>query len=569
MPNTNDSHGESKIIFEDEDWLIVEPMDYDSYLYYSPDNQKLMWKDVRNGQLFCIVDKENNAGLGGGFRTYMIFKDEDNKISYYNWNGVGRPRLDFLEFFPEDIKPQVINVIGVGEIYKLLTKIAKGEQVSSRELENADDAIYDFKYTPKAPFKSRITLRFDDEDYIKLFNPSDDDMWYYNAITSRYDTYEWEDDYQATEDFKDGYFFNQFNEENLKKIRQILSIISPQSVELETDEQKTEAAEKLLDMFGNEIGNIIYEYTSESNECKTRGFNQMIKDDFCNAFYSYGIITKYCLTEYFTSVSLLLNLYDEVGDKTLTISELLFRIGSDMGIAGWGEYIYELDCVDFNQESFDSECSGYLDKIIDKLEDESQYEDIYAYGDIYKRLDSKFKINNRYHTKNGREFFYRGINVRNNRILIDVFKKDGVGGMESRSYDEQEFENFLVSPDLFETKKRNIVLEQNTGNEVFTFISNLSKTDPTIFNTKKPLMYLQNKLGEYKSKNPGVTLDMNILVKQLSTPASPFKFTTFNIQTYEPKRISTLDVNLKNIGFTLTKSNIDPMSVQGGVKLKF
>jgi len=59
------------------------------------------------------------------------------------------------------------------------------------------------------------------------------------------------------------------------------------------------------------------------------------------------------------------------------------------------------------------------------------------------------------------------------------------------------------------------------------------------------------------------------LVKQLSTPASPFKFTTFNIQTYEPKRISTLDVNLKNIGFTLTKSNIDPMSVQGGVKLKF
>jgi len=448
MPNTNDSHGESKIIFEDEDWLIVEPMDYDSYLYYSPDNQKLMWKDVRNGQLFCIVDKENNAGLGGGFRTYMIFKDEDNKISYYNWNGVGRPRLDFLEFFPEDIKPQVINVIGVGEIYKLLTKIAKGEQVSSRELENADDAIYDFKYTPKAPFKSRITLRFDDEDYIKLFNPSDDDMWYYNAITSRYDTYEWEDDYQATEDFKDGYFFNQFNEENLKKIRQILSIISPQSVELETDEQKTEAAEKLLDMFGNEIGNIIYEYTSESNECKTRGFNQMIKDDFCNAFYSYGIITKYCLTEYFTSVSLLLNLYDEVGDKTLTISELLFRIGSDMGIAGWGEYIYELDCVDFNQESFDSECSRYLDKIIDKLEDESQYEDIYAYADIYKRLDSKFKINNRYKTKSGREFFYRGINVRNNRILIDVFKKEG--GMESRSYDEQEFENFLVSPDLFE-----------------------------------------------------------------------------------------------------------------------
>jgi hypothetical protein len=265
---------------------------------------------------------------------------------------------------------------------------------------------------------------------------------------------------------------------------------------------------------------------------------------------------------------MLLALYDTMGDKTLTISELLFRIGSDMDITGWGDFIYELDCVDFDQESFDSDSSRYLDKIINKLDDESEYEDIHAYSDIYKRLDSKFKVNNRYKTKSGREFFYRGINVRNNRILIDVFKKDGVG-MESRSYDEQEFENFLVSPDLLETKKRNIVLEQNTGNEVSSFIFNLSKTDPSIFNTKKPLAYLQNKLSEYKLKNPEVTLDMNTLVKQLSTPSSPFKFTTFNIQTYEPKRISTLDVNLKNVGFTLTKSDTDLMSIQGGVKLKF
>lgn len=566
MPDTKSFHGMKNILLDNDDWLVVDPLDYDAFVYYAPEKFKGSWNQFREGDTYFVIDKNNQSN--NGLVTYTIHK-EDGKIQYYNAYGDARPKMDVLVEFPDEVKSVVDDVIGVGEMYGLLTKIANGEEVSSREVENADEVIWDFKFTPKAPFKSRITLRFDDEDYIRLFNPSDDDMWYYNAITNSYNTYEWEDDYQATQDFKEGYFFNQFNEENLKKIRQILSIISPQSVELETDEQKAEAAEKLLDMFGNEIESIIYEYTSESNECKTRGFNQMIKDDFCNAFYSYGIITKYCLTEYFTSVSLLLNLYDEVGDKTLTISELLFRIGSDMGIAGWGDYIYELDCVDFNQESFDSECSGYLDKIIDKLEDESEYEDIYAYGDIYKRLDSKFKINNRYHTKNGRDFFYRGVNPKNNRILIQVFKTDGSVGTEDRSYSEEEFNNFLVSPELFETKKRNIVLEQNTGNEVFTFISNLSKTDPTIFNTKKPLMYLQNKLGEYKSKNPGVTLDMNTLVKQLSTPASPFKFTTFNIQTYEPKRISTLDVNLKNIGFTLTKSNIDPMSVQGGVKLKF
>ena len=218
MPNTNDSHGESKVIYEDDDWLIVEPMDYDSFMYYTPDNNRLMWKDVRNGQLFCIIDKDKESN-NGDIRTYMIFKDEDNKISYYNWNGVGRPRIDFLEYFPEDIKPQIEEVIGVGKMYDLLTRIVNGEQVSSRWMENVDEAVYDFKFTPKAPIKSKIDLRFDEDEYIKLFNPSDDDMWYYNAITGNYDNYEWEDDYQATEDFKEGYFFNQFNGENLTKVK--------------------------------------------------------------------------------------------------------------------------------------------------------------------------------------------------------------------------------------------------------------------------------------------------------------------------------------------------------------
>ena len=445
MPNTKGFHGMKNILLDNDDWLVVDPLDYDAFVYYAPEKFKGSWNQFREGDTYFIIDK--NLQLNNGLVTYTIHK-EDGKIEYYNAYGAARPKNDILYNFPDEVKSVAEDIIGVGEIYKLLTKIAKGEQVSSRELENADDAIYDFKYTPKAPFKSKIDLSFDEDDYIKLFNPSDDDMWYYNAITGNYDTYEWEDDYQVTEDFKDGYFFNQFNQENLTKVKQILSIISPESVELETDEQKSEAAEKLIDMFGNEIHAIIYEYTSLTNECKTKGFEQMIKDDFCNAFYNYGIFTKTCLREYFTSVGMLLSLYDTMGDKTLSISELLFRIGNDMEITGWSDYIYEIDCVDFDQESFDSECSRYLDKIIDKLDDESQYKDIYEYSELYKRLDKNFKINNRYKTKSGREFFYRGINIRNNRILIDVFKKEG--GMESRSYDEQEFENFLVSPDLFE-----------------------------------------------------------------------------------------------------------------------
>lgn len=126
----------------------------------------------------------------------------------------------------------------------------------------------------------------------------------------------------------------------------------------------------------------------------------------------------------------------------------------------------------------------------------------------------------------------------------------------------------MTEDDLVKLIKK-VINEQKSGPDYVNFINNLSTVDPNIFNTKKPLEYLQNKLTEYKSKNPGINLDMKTLVQQLLSPTSPFKFTTFKIQTYEPKRVSTMDVNLKNIGFTLSKSDIDPMTIQGGVKLKF
>jgi hypothetical protein len=444
MPDTKDFHGMKNILLDNEDWMVVDPLDYDAFVYYAPEYMKSEWSTFREGDTYFVIDKNNQ--LKNGFVTYAIHK-EDGKIHYYNAYGVARPKSDILSKFPDEVKNVLDNIVG-SDIYKLLVKINNGEVVSAREMENAEEFIYDFKYTPKAPFKSKITFRFDDEDYIKLFDPSEDDLWYYNAITSRYDSYEFSDSYQATQDFTDGYIEQFFRGENIVKLKEILSIVLPDAVDLDTDTKRENAGKKLYEMFEDEIDNIISDYTAEENQCKTRAFEKMIKDDFCNPFENYGIFTRHCLTEYYTSAGILLDLYDTIGDKSLTIKELLFNIGSDMNIANWSDYIYELDCDDFDNESLDRYVSDYLDKIIEKLEDESKYIDIYKYSELYKRLDSKFKINSRYFTDYKRDFFFRGINPEDNKILIQVFKKDG--GLENRSYTEDEFNNFLVSPELFE-----------------------------------------------------------------------------------------------------------------------
>ena len=450
MPDKNDAYTESQIILNTEDWMIVEPMTALAFEYFAPEKIKSEWSSkFRNGDVYFVIDKGKEP-----IQIYTIFKnDTDHKVEYIG-SEVHRHRVmtrnALFHELPDEVKSELEPVIGYSLVYELLVKISNGEQISSSELERADEIIYDLKYAPKAPFKSKITLKFDDDsDYIKLFDPTDDDLWYFERIFSNYDSYEWEDSYQTTEDFRDGYLFYSFNDENRQKLKEILSIVLPESASLEDDEQKSNAGEKLYEMFEREIDNIVSDYSTIMNECKTQSFKDEMKSNLCDVFQNYGIFKKYCFHEYFTSVGMLLSLYDSMGDKTLNISELLFKIGSDMNLVGWGEYIYETQCDDFDDEEFNRYSSGYLDDIMGKLEDNYLYEDIYEYSELYKRLGSKFKVNNRYKTKSGREFFYKGINPGNNRIVVQVFKKDN-GGMEDRSYTEEEFNNFLVSPELFE-----------------------------------------------------------------------------------------------------------------------
>ena len=285
MPDTNDFHGMKNILLDNDDWLVVDPLNYDAFVYYAPEKFKDSWNQFKEGDTYFVIDKNNKSN--NGLVTYTIHK-EGGKIHYYNAYGIARPKSDILYKFPDEVKNVLDNIVG-SEFYKLLVKIANGEEVSSRELENTDDAVYDLTFAPKAPFKSKIVLHFDDDEYIKLFNPSDDDMWYYNAVTSYYDTYEFEDEYQLIQDFQDGYVNMYFNGENLVKLKEILSIILPDATDLDTDEKKEAACKKLYDMFPNEVDNIVSDYAAEINACKTRGFTKEIKENLCNAFFNYGI----------------------------------------------------------------------------------------------------------------------------------------------------------------------------------------------------------------------------------------------------------------------------------------
>ena len=162
MPTKNDAYEQSQTILNTEDWMIVEPMTGLAFEYFAPEKLKPEWNNkFRDGDVYFVIDKDKEPIL-----TYTIFKnDTDHKIEYIG-SEVMRNRVmtrnELFHELPNDVKSELEPIIGYSPIYDLLVKIKNGEQVSSNEMERADNLIYKFNYNEKNPGKSTIKLHFDD-----------------------------------------------------------------------------------------------------------------------------------------------------------------------------------------------------------------------------------------------------------------------------------------------------------------------------------------------------------------------------------------------------------------------
>jgi hypothetical protein len=448
MPDTKDFHGAKNILLDNDDWMVVDPLDYDAFVYYAPENYKDSWNQYRDGDTYFVIDKDKDP-----IQTSIIHK-EDNKIFYLGSEAQkhrGLSRFEFESNLPDEVKSVVGEIIGHSDIYKLLVKVMSGEEVSSRSMENADDLIYGFKFNKSNPAKSLVRFSFSNMDeYVNLFDLDDDDKWFVDIMFNSYDSYEFNDSGYASDEWLEGYLIGWFNDENFEKLKEIVSLVAPQYGNLGSQEDKEEASKLLDEMFPREISEIYDDWVTEYNACKNRAGEESVRTDLCGAFNNYGIVEKTCFSDYYTTAGILLSLYKQVKDTTLSISEVLSEILKRKEYGGWYEYMYEIDCYDFDNDSFNRWTSRQLDKIYEKLEDSDEFTNVNEYSRIFREVLKNYPKDERHKTKSGREFFFRGVDPKNNRILIQVF---GEGGLENRSYSEDEFNNFIVSPELFESKK--------------------------------------------------------------------------------------------------------------------
>lgn len=341
------------------------------------------------------------------------------------------------------------------QIYDTLVSISNGEEYTLSELGSVDDLINGFKFNSKYPANSMIKLYFENyEDYWKLFDLSDNDIWFANAVYSHYDNFEFESSDWADDDWKQGYIIRGFGPENLAKVSDILKLIAPIYSKLEDDEYFEQASNLLETMFERQVDEIKWEYTSERNNCKNRGAVEMIVSETCEAFQPYGIFRKTCFISYFTTISTLLRLYKMVNDTSLTIYEVLEKIGKDISIGGnWYEYMYEVDCIDFDQESFDRNVDYQLEKIMDKLTDDEDFVDMKKFIDEVSPILAKYKVGTWYKTPKNPDLTFNIYNVDVKKQLLMVATQKPYSNQDRRSYSPEDFNVFLYQPELFEQKK--------------------------------------------------------------------------------------------------------------------
>jgi len=49
MPDTKDFHGMKNILLDNDNWMVVDPLDYDSFVYYAPEEYKNSWNQFKEG----------------------------------------------------------------------------------------------------------------------------------------------------------------------------------------------------------------------------------------------------------------------------------------------------------------------------------------------------------------------------------------------------------------------------------------------------------------------------------------------------------------------------------------
>lgn len=390
---------ESKKLYEDSTYLIVQPLSYQASCVYGAETK------------WCVSQRDNS--------TYFNDYTKNSKFVYViNKKGTNRQTSKFALRIPEVGKPEVwnqqdsrvtfdelynampgiseilLNILNIGGTdYTMLLKHKQGKSDVSFNVNDRDESF--------EIIDDNLFIYFDG-DFFKLFK---NQLYSYNIdmlesfTSSRYGRQtEWMDYYAAEEDWKDGYVLSSMDNGNKEKLDNIIKLISPStfSEKLSDNKDYYKNCSTILTAQEKFTDRMTEEYQMANDQAITAGLEDAVNTEYCNILSEIGISTKTCFTKYYTTVDNMLELYEKYGNTQRSIkSTITSAINDEISVDDIFEYYYEYKDNDTFDSNFNTNASSLLDDLLEKFTDNDDgfFDDIDEYQKIVDYIVNKIGFN--------------------------------------------------------------------------------------------------------------------------------------------------------------------------------
>lgn len=332
-----------------------------------------------------------------------------------------------------------------------IRKYLKGK-LSKEQLRHSDSSIRQIYEDVNNKGLTEILFDFDDRNILlKMLGLNDDDIYFYNAVNSPYETYEFVEYYTVKDDFLDGYgVWGVFNSDNEELLKRIANFGFSKKFEIDNMESRQELAKLLIDTFPDQTESIIQDYTNEKNYEMNQTASDYMEDEINQEKKNLGLNTKGGTNNFKMTIQEISNLYLQNFDIDLTFEELLEKTHEykESSIGGWWEDPYSFsDDANFNTDRFNRDAEWQLEKILDEIMDDEEFP---KYLETVKEITKRFNYDTWYQLpkKSSVAFRINGIDRDSSKIQVSLRKKEN-NDMRNIKVSLENFYNLLYQPELF------------------------------------------------------------------------------------------------------------------------
>jgi len=340
------------------------------------------------------------------------------------------------------------------ETYEFLKNLSMGKE---HDRWNYPDHLI-YNVVAKNPgSSSKVVITFDnDEDFLDVLGIDEYDRHGWNLAFSS-DSYRdsWGDDSEWTE----GYILQRFNDVNRELVNEIIKLSNPAlRYDFNNNEALQELSKYLRTAFESEIDWIVEDFGQKDYECRMSAFREMIVDETKNPFKKFGVMEVSHGYKFETTVAILLTLYRMIKTDDVDLKEMLtlfFEQFINTSFSNWSDSQYNHYCDDFDEEGFQKEINYQLEKILTKINEDSEtYADFNEYNELYyavKKLGGFEKMIDFPDKKI--QVIFTSLDPQTNELKFKYYTPSG--SMETRSVKSiDELNLSLYQPELFESIKR-------------------------------------------------------------------------------------------------------------------